>query len=247
MNIEHLTILHFQQAKHKKIGILHSAMSFFDSVTHLIGNGDTCDIDARIEMMTNKELYHTAEKTQNNYLMHHTIINQICVHSYFREYSRVVELAEIYRVHAGMNSGTKRLLDFYFIYFEGISALCLARKTKQDKLKKIGEEAVKKMKELAQYSTWNFENKLCLLQAELHYLNQHNTMAILSYQAAIESASKHMYFHEEAFARELYGVYLIENKMVPEGTDQLRLAFDKYTNWGAIKKADDVMKLISLV
>jgi len=236
-----------QLAKRKQIGILHSAMSFFDTVTRFIGNRDSCGIDARIVMMTNKELYHIAEDTENSYLMHHTLLNQICMHCYFREFSDVAVLAEIYREQSGLKNGTKRLLDIMFVFFEGISALCLARKTKKEELSKIGEKAVKFMQQLTEYNSWNFENKLCLLQAELHHLNQCNTMAKQSYEAAIESSNKHKYFHEEALTCELYGVYLIENKMVSEGKDQLRLAIDKYRKWGATRKADDVVKLISLV
>ena len=96
-------------------------MSYFDAVTDLIGNGDSCSIDARIEMKTNKELYQIAEHTQSTYLMHHVIINQMYVYCYFREYLCVTDFAEKYRrVHTGMNTGTKRVLDFYSFFFEGI-------------------------------------------------------------------------------------------------------------------------------
>ena len=103
------------------------------------------------------------------------------------------------------------------------------------------------MVQLVEYSTWNFGNKLSLLQAELHYLNHRHTMAELSYQAAIVSAHDHKIFHEEALARELYGIYLVENKMVVKGMGQLQMAMDKYNKWGATKKADAVKDFMDMV
>mmetsp|Transcript_26892 Transcript_26892/g.57652 ORF Transcript_26892/g.57652 Transcript_26892/m.57652 type:complete len:1336 (+) Transcript_26892:116-4123(+) len=233
-----------QMTKHKRINVLHSLMSYYDAVTALIGNGDSCSIDSRIEIKSNKELYHIANQTQNNYLMHHVIINQMYVHCYFKEYLAVANLGEKYRTHTEMNNGAKRVLDFYQIFLEGIAVLCLARDTKEEKWRKIGEEAVNTMAQLVECSTWNFENKRSLLQAELHYLNDRPTMAELSYQAAIVSAREHKFYHEEALACELYGIYLVENGNVLKGLDQLQLAIDKYKQWGATKKVDDVKNFV---
>jgi len=122
----------------------------------------------------------------------------------------------------------------------------LARDTKQDKWRKIGEKNVRSMTQLLEYSPWNFENKLDLLQAELHYLNNHHNMAELSYQASIVSARKHRFYHEEALACELYGIYLVENKMIAKGLEQLQNAREKYVKWGAMKKADDVKDFMDL-
>lgn len=132
-------------------------------------------------------------------------------------------------------------------FFEGLSLLNLARDTKDEKWRKVGERSVRTMSQLVIYSTWNFENKLCLLQAELHYLNARHTMAELSYQAAILSAHSHRFFHEEAMACELYGIYLVETNRILEGFEQLRLSIEKYKQWGAIKKAVAVKDFIQLV
>mmetsp|Transcript_40712 Transcript_40712/g.85233 ORF Transcript_40712/g.85233 Transcript_40712/m.85233 type:complete len:113 (+) Transcript_40712:156-494(+) len=103
------------------------------------------------------------------------------------------------------------------------------------------------MKQLVENSAWNFENKLCLLQAELYYLNHRHSMAELSYQASIVSAHEHKFFHEEALACELYGIYLIENKKLSKGMKQLKQALNKYKAWGATKKADSVKDFVYVV
>jgi hypothetical protein len=134
-------------------------------------------------------------------------------------------------------------LDQHF-FFE--AALCLARSTNDRKWTEIGAESVKTMTQLVECSEWNFRNKLHLLNAELHYLESRNSLAEISFKAAIVSAHEHRFYHEEALACELYGVFLIETNDLATGIEQLQLAIDKYVQWGAEKKADDVKDFIVL-
>ena len=127
------------------------------------------------------------------------------------------------------------------------AALNLARDTKEAKWRKIGEGAVKSMNQLVHYSSWNFENKHLLLQAELHYLNGRHSIAELAYQSSIISAHNHKFIHEEALACELYGVFLINNKEAEKGMKQLQHAHTKYRQWGALKKAKAVEYFMGLV
>ena len=103
------------------------------------------------------------------------------------------------------------------------------------------------LSQLVEYSTWNFENKQLLLQAELHCLNGRYALAELVYQSSIASAQDHKFIHEEAMACELYGMYLIENKKVMKGMKQLQIAKKKYKQWGALRKAGAVKDFIELV
>eukprot|EP00581_Thalassiosira_minuscula_P001914 CAMPEP_0183748936 /NCGR_PEP_ID=MMETSP0737-20130205/68026_1 /TAXON_ID=385413 /ORGANISM="Thalassiosira miniscula, Strain CCMP1093" /LENGTH=1365 /DNA_ID=CAMNT_0025984679 /DNA_START=116 /DNA_END=4210 /DNA_ORIENTATION=+ len=236
-----------QISRNKRISILRSAMSYFNTATFLIGNEKNCSIDANIEMKTNIELSEIAEQTQNTLLLVHSMTNQIWVHCFFREYVHVSNLAEKYRICTGMSTGTKRGFDVFFWFHVGLSALCLARDTKQEKWREIGEESVKVLAQYLELSVWNFENKHMLLQAELQYLKKRHALAILSYQAAIESAREHKFYHEEGLGHELYGIYLIENEKIENGLSQLQLAIESYKKWGAIRKADDVKDFIELI
>lgn len=135
-------------------------------------------------------------------------------------------------------------LNQHIFFYE--AALCLARSTNDSKWTEIGAESVKTMTQLVECSEWNFRNKVHLLNAELHYLESRNSLAEISFKAAIVSAHEHRFYHEEALACELYGVFLIETNNLATGIEQLQLAFDKYVQWGAKKKADDVKDLIVL-
>jgi hypothetical protein len=237
-----LSIFMREMAKHKRLSFLYCSMSYFDAYTALIGNEISCGI-GQIQLKTNKELFLLAKQTQNNYLMHQVILNQIHVHCYFREYSLCASLAGERKV----SQTPKRTFDFFLAFYSGIFALNLARDTKQDKWKEIGESALVSLTRLVEYSTWNFENKQLLLRAELHYLDGRCHLSELVYQSSIASAQEHKFTHEEAMACELYGIHLVETKKVAKGLEQLQIARKKYKQWGALRKAGAIKDFIELV
>lgn len=233
-----------EMAKHKRIGLLHSMQCFFNGVTTLIGNYEGfISKYAKLEWKSNEEIYHVAKQTQNNLLTHYVIMSQMHINCFFRRHLNVAELSKTNE----MNYATKRALDIFLVFYEGISALALARDTKLDKWRKIGEKACQSMARYAKLNVWTYENKFNLLHAELHYLNERHMMAQLMYQAAILSASEHKLIHEEALARELYGIYFVENKNLANGMCQLKTAMDKYRQWGATKKADDIQDFMEII
>lgn len=227
----------YDMSNHKRLGMLRNTMSCFNVCTAFIGNEDSC-MPGSIEISTNDDLETIAENTQNSWLMHYVLINKIYTLFYFRQHLAVTKVAEKYEA----TQKGKRALDFIPKYYQGLSALCLARKTKDSKWRDIGEEAVKSHALFAKHGTWNFEHKHLLLQAELCYLDQRHSMAELFYKSAILSARDHKFIQEEALACELYGIYFIENKRVAEGVEQLQTAVKKYQQWGALKKSLDVIE-----
>lgn len=128
--------------------------------------------------------------------------------------------------------------------FQWKAAFCLARSTNEGTYRLIGEQSVRTMTKMVQRSEWNFTNKLHLLNAQLHYLDKRNNLAENSFKAAIASAHEHGFYHEEALACELYGLFLIDTKNLVVGIEQLQSALHKYEKWGAKKKSQDVQFLI---
>ena len=51
----------------------------------------------------------------------------------------------------------------------------------------------------------------------------------------------------QALAMELYGIFLVENKKVSRGLEMLQIATDKYKEWGATKKAQDVNDFVDVI
>ena len=73
-----------------------------------------------------------------------------------------------------------------------------------------GETVLAKMKLLSQHSSWNWENKMLLLEAEkMHTLGDFDGAASF-YERSIQSAREHKFIHEEAIASELAGLFYLE-------------------------------------
>jgi hypothetical protein len=175
------------------LSLMHDIL-FYSLSTALIGDEDSC-IPGSVEMKTNGELKKIAERTQNSFLMHHVLLNQMCTMCYFRNHLAVVEPAEM---HYATKQKGKRALDILPQFYEGLckstsstmsfsfsprclnhficstsnfsASLSLARQTKDKKWRAIGKKAAALLARTAMHGTWTFENKHLLLQAELYYL-----------------------------------------------------------------------------
>jgi len=233
-------------AKHKQNTMLYSAMGIAHSCSQLSGiKGDTADIGIK----SYDELDEIGEKTNNAFLAWQIFNNRMIDHFWMRDYMTVAELSNKYsEKHPSSSSPQKRILQVLRLFYEGIAYLNVARDTRQNKWKVMGEKAVVKISQFeAVMSRWNFENKALLLQAEFQYLEGDIKSADASYRASVQSAHDHKFVQEKALALELYGTFLLENKMVAKGLQQLQIAIDTYIEWGAMKKADAVKNFTNLV
>ena len=201
--------------------------------------GYTC---REFEVKSFDELNEIGTNTTNVQLLHFNFINSMCCHFWARDYIKVSQLLEKHRT-----MGEKRILEIVRVFFEGISSLSLARQTHQPKWRKKGEDALEKMLSWVQISTWNFENMALLLQAEVHYLNGELMLANDAYEASIISAKRNHFFHYEALAHELYGIFCLENRITDQGIKQLQSALAKYEKWGATKKVTELQNFIDMV
>jgi hypothetical protein len=208
------------------------AMSFLNAVTYLTGK----DLGG-LNVKSYDELNMIGEKTSHRTLLWHNAMNEMSEYFWMRNYDLVDLLSQ-----KQPPSHNKRVGRFGRALFEGISSLRLARATGEDvdRRRGVGEQAAKFMGKMEDISKWNFRNKAKLLQAELFYLNGDLETAEFAYMDSIVSAHDHKYFHEEALAFELYGMFCIENQMLDKGAEQLRLALGKYEKWGAMRKVDDL-------
>mmetsp|Transcript_2836 Transcript_2836/g.5275 ORF Transcript_2836/g.5275 Transcript_2836/m.5275 type:complete len:229 (-) Transcript_2836:196-882(-) len=209
---------------------MYLAMSAFGACIYLSGRSND-DVDVK----SYEELNLIGERTKNKILVYKNFINRMLSHFWMGDYIKLVELSEKHKP-----SGHKRYLEAMRTFFDGIASLTLARHTHQPNWRKKGEEALEKMIEWEKISKWNFEMRAKLLQAELHYLNGDLKSADVTYKASIASAREHKFTHYEALTCELYGIFCVENRMVDEGAKQLQMALDKYKQWGAMKKVEEL-------
>ena len=93
----------------------------------------------------------------------------------------------------------------------------------------------------------DFENKYFLLQALFLSLGENYSKTELTFQSAIASAIEHRFWHEAGLGGELYGAFLLENKKRDEALEQLSIARDRYKQWGAMKKYNEVEEYIERI
>ncbi len=230
---KHFILCISQSKKMHQHSILYIAMAVYRGPIALSGRLDSDGIKSYAE------LEQIGKETNNSLLLFHNSMSQICVSFWFRDYVNVVKLCQKFPT-----SGFKRILHVVRSFYEGIAALQLARKTNELKLRSVGVEALENLSKLALVNIWTWKNKADLLRAELHYVDGNLALADAQYNASIEAAKRHQFQHEEALARELYGIFCCECKMIVKGMEQLNMAVEQYRNWGAFKKADDLQLFI---
>lgn len=127
-----------------------------------------------------------------------------------------------------------------FVFYEGLSALSMAKTIAADKWGTIADRAISKMKVWASYSGWNCLHRLELLRAEKCVLTGDNVGAASSYNKAIDLAKEHKFVHEEAIASERYGAFLLAVGDESSSMEQYDRAYNCYNNWGAARRSSDI-------
>lgn len=126
---------------------------------------------------------------------------------------------------------------YYFIY-----PLCLAAnydtacaKERRLILKKI-KLFLSTLEANAESNPQNYENKYFLLKAEYFRITHQESRSISYYQQSIKAAKKSGFIQEEAFAHELLGKFYLKLDDKDAAKTHLRMAYELYSNWGAISK-----------
>mmetsp|Transcript_43738 Transcript_43738/g.91966 ORF Transcript_43738/g.91966 Transcript_43738/m.91966 type:complete len:1476 (+) Transcript_43738:19-4446(+) len=142
---------------------------------------------------------------------------------------------------------TLRATTLLGIFFEGLACFKLARQSLGNKrvaLLEQGESVLARMRFYNDHSTWNFENKMLLLEAERMYTLDNFDQADSFYQQSILSAHKHKFIHEEAIASYLLGEFLHEQRLFKKSKSLLLHSIQCFEKWGAFAVARRVETII---
>lgn len=154
-------------------------------------------------------------------------------------FNKVVELAKEHRP-----TGLRRPLEMAQVFYTGTAALTLARQSGQSDLRKMGEEAVETALKWENISEWNNGHHARHLEAHLHHLNGDTDSADKAYKASLVSARAHNFPNFEAIVCEYHARYCIDVGKMEEGIKQLRTAIDKYRQWGAMARANELQQMM---
>lgn len=132
----------------------------------------------------------------------------------------------------------------FITFFYALNSFKVAETVHTQKLKAVPEGAVTTLKSAAELSKWNFQNKVELLQAELYHREDELDKSKEAYYAAIASAKKSKFIHEEGLACEKAACHF---KKIGDTSEALKLfsqARDCYVNWGSEVKVNAIDKQI---
>ena len=177
-----------------------------------------------------QELFDKGVSTGDEMIVGCINFSNLFVSYWLQNYDAAILAAEQYT-----DSNGAKLYDIYYILYQGLTALHLARKESHGREKwiSIGESAVSKFQTWESHSNWNFENKHLLLSAELSSVKGDFNVAEEKYKASIVSAQKHRFLHEEGLAMELLGLFYKNQGDLKSSKDLLTKARECYINWGA--------------
>lgn len=123
-----------------------------------------------------------------------------------------------------------------------------ARKHREDEAKwtSVAEKAIEFFERWTKSSSWNFGNKLSLLQAEYFFLMD-DERAYDCYKASITKAREHRFNHEEGLAHEKLATYLLHKNKHDEALRHFQNAKKCYAIWGARVLVQRVEKAITVL
>ena len=150
------------------------------------------------------------------------------------------------------NKHPLRPFFLFGIFFEGLASFLLARLATRDSERsrwiEKGENVLTKMRYWSEHSSWNWEDKMVLLEAEKMYTVMGNfDQAASLYERAIRLAHEHKFINnDEAIACELAGIFFCEQGIHDMKAEALLLHSVRcYKTWGALAVARRVETYIA--
>ena len=149
---------------------------------------------------------------------------------------------------ADMSNHQLRPLFVFGLFFEGLASFLLARQTSDSERTRWidkGDKVLTKMKYWSEHSSWNWESKVILLEAEKTYTVGNSEQAASLYERAIRLAHDHKFIHDEAIASELAGIFFSERGLRMKAEALLLHSIQCYKTWGALAVAKRVELFIA--
>ncbi|KAL3800854.1 hypothetical protein HJC23_001691 [Cyclotella cryptica] len=147
----------------------------------------------------------------------------------------------------GSNGKMVHIAVSFFV--DGLIAFFFARKQRADKMRweKIGESVLKLFQKWTKTCHWNFSNKLYLLEAERHFLDEEDAAAMAKYHESIQSAQQHRFIHEEAIACERLAWFHLARGRSGEALQTFTEAKNCYKEWGALGIVGRIERVIQQI
>ena len=198
----------------------------------LVMMGNAGDVPLVLGSRADVESEEERKMTETNmHLLKIVHFNRMYVAFMFRRYDEVMQLADAYYAIASLPFSAITISHCNHAFYGGLINYWLARKTGDSAWSQRGDEVVQKISSYANSSSWNFSNKLHLLQAEQSFHKNEFESATRHYDSAISYAEDYKFLHEEALASELAGYFMFETGKISSSLPYFLRAQTKYHEW----------------
>lgn len=160
---------------------------------------------------------------------------------FFRELDVANRIAEKL-VSVGTHGFAYYVSRTHRIYFSGLAASAMARKTGLRKYKKRARAFATEMRRIARTKGLNALHKALMLEADLLACGSQSVAKVQdAYDEAIASAMKAGHIHLAALGSEIAAEYFFENDAKFSARKYFSQARDLYRDWGATAKVDELI------
>jgi len=228
------------QTQKSKLFVGYSALLFHQA--RVLKDG-FCALDDKPSKNIPSEEEALQQSSGDSLLLTNNKIHQLVRAYLFRQFDDVQSL-DIVDILSDILENKHQLRPnlLFGFFFEGLASFLLARETTRDSERsrwiEKGEKVLTKIRYWSEHSSWNWEDKMVLLEAEKMYTMGSFDQASLLYERAIRLAHEHKFVNDEAIASELAGVFFCElglNDM--KGEALLLHSVQCYKTWGALAVA----------
>ena len=145
-----------------------------------------------------------------------------------------------------LGGGTPKLMGVLSTFYYGLAAIDKLKRKKDNEMKRTAKASIDKMKEFAQFSKHNYENKALLLEAEhLSMDKRRHEQARNKYLEAIKASEESKLVHEQGLCCELAGKHCEKSYNEPK---QALIFYNQakkcYKEWGSQMKVESMEKTI---
>jgi predicted ATPase len=138
---------------------------------------------------------------------------------------------------------TKSHFLFYMeILFSGLLSVARFRETKKRKRKVEAKQRLKELQKHVKAGMENWSGCYLLLHAEVLGLEGRAELAKRAYDEAMKAFANSGFIHLQALASEKAADYMLQQGRKTWSDAYIRAAFGLYTEWGALSKAEHLMK-----
>ena len=125
-----------------------------------------------------------------------------------------------------------------FLFYDSLTILASLQDSDVQNEMQIVESNLSQLKKLSKNAPENFENKCCLIEAEI----ANNGKAMTHYEKSIKLSKQNCFLHEEAISCERAALFLLRLGSTDTARQLLTQAYHCYKKWGAERKTAQLTK-----